>query len=112
MCQRLNLEVLIPDLILTPTSPQSIRAKRTEDLRLNLVLSDAARDRWFQLEFARSGFSFDISFCPGKMGTVDKAKPFVRVGRKAADLFLWGRAVFERRLPLHFSDERQPGCDL
>ena len=39
-----------------------------------------------QLEIARSGFSFDISFHPAKMGSVDKAKPSVRVGRKATGI--------------------------
>jgi hypothetical protein len=39
-----------------------------------------------QLEIARSGFSFDISSHPAKMGSIDKAKPSVRGGRKATGL--------------------------
>jgi len=40
----------------------------------------------FQLKIARFSFSFDISFHPAKMGSVDKAKPSVRVERKAKSL--------------------------
>jgi len=42
-----------------------------------------------QLEIARSGFSFDISSHPAKIGHIDKAKPPVRVGRKAMDLWIF-----------------------
>jgi hypothetical protein len=38
-----------------------------------------------QLGIARSGFCFDISFHPPKMGSVDKAKPSVKVGGKPSD---------------------------
>jgi hypothetical protein len=38
------------------------------------------------LEIARSGFSFDISSHPAKIEHIDKAKPSVRVGRKATGL--------------------------
>jgi hypothetical protein len=37
-------------------------------------------------EIARSGFSFDIPFYPATMDSIDKAKPSVRVGRKATGL--------------------------
>jgi hypothetical protein len=41
-----------------------------------------------QLEIARSSFSLDIPSCPARIGHIDKAKPSVRVGRKATDLIV------------------------
>jgi hypothetical protein len=49
----------------------------------NLVFLEMRRKSRVQLEFAQSSFSFDISCYPDKMDSIDKAKPPVRVGRKA-----------------------------
>ena len=46
----------------------------------------AIRIGMFQLEIARSGFCFDIYSHSAKMRSVKKAKPSVRVGRKASGL--------------------------
>jgi hypothetical protein len=41
----------------------------------------------FQLGIARFSFPFNISFHSAKIGHIDKAKPFGRVGRRAMDLW-------------------------
>ncbi len=38
------------------------------------------RNQLFQLEIARSSFSFDIPSCHARIGHIDKGKPSVRVG--------------------------------
>ena len=53
--------------------------------RKSSVLGEGGR-LLIQLGFVRSGFSFDISFCPAKIGSADKAKPCVRLVRKATDI--------------------------
>jgi hypothetical protein len=51
-------------------------------------------DYRIQLEIARSGFSFDISFYPAKMDSIDKAKPSGRMVNEG---------VVNERGPLRFS---------
>jgi hypothetical protein len=78
--KNLHRKYIVDELETVPPCPNLSICER------NLAFMWVCGNSRIQLEIARSGFCFDICSHPAKMGSVDKAKLSVRVGRKVKDL--------------------------